>query len=91
MLSERSILLIVLGCIVLIFLYICMSKTRENYGGKVKKIRKIPFNDCVRIINTYLVRCLEDNKYGDPGFCYERFGPRGTAIQECYYSNYHRV
>ena len=71
-------------------LFLCF-KTKEYYGGQIKKIRKIPFNDCARICNTYLQDCIKKYNNTDAGWCYERFGPMGTCVSECYYSNHQRM
>lgn len=86
--TARSILIILV--VVVSVCILSLVGTKEYYGGKVKKITKIPFNDCVRICKTYLSACLEDNKYADPGGCYRRFGTGGTCETECVYSNYQR-
>lgn len=83
-------ILIVLGVVATIFL-LTMVSSKEHYGGKIKNIKKIPYNDCVRIAETYLKACLRDNKYANPGSCYDRFGPDGWMQAECRYSNYQRM
>jgi hypothetical protein len=65
--------------------------TKENYGGKVKKIRRIPFNDCARICEGYKRDCLSKYSGTDAGWCHERFGPQGTCVSECYYSYSQRM
>ncbi len=65
--------------------------SKEYYGGQIKKIRKIPFNDCARICNTYLQDCLSKYQYNDAGWCQQRFGEHGTCVSECYYSNFQRM
>lgn len=77
--------------VVLVLLVCLLYRTQENYGGKVKKIRKIPFNECARICSTYYESCIRDGRGEDAGFCHERFGQNGTCVKECYYSNYHRM
>lgn len=88
--APKNMILLIVGCIVLIALLSFVS-TKEYYGGKIKKIRKIPFNECARICETYRVSCLRDGREEDAGFCNERFGPGGFCVQECYYSNYQRM
>ena len=72
-------------------LFLVFYRPIEKYGGQIKKIRKIPFNECARICSTYYQSCIESSRGEDAGFCYERFGPRGTCESECYYSNYQRM
>lgn len=88
--DTKTLILLILGVLATLYL-LSMVGSKEYYGGKVKNIKKIPFNDCARICNTYLVACLEDNKYANPGACYTRFATGGTCEKECYYSNYQRV
>jgi hypothetical protein len=88
--ENLGLLSIVLLVVAALFLF-SMVGSKEYYGGKIKNIKKIPFNDCARICNTYLEGCLRDNKYANPGACYTRFGPQGTCVSECYYSNYQRM
>lgn len=76
---------------ILLLLLFSFTSTKEYYGGKIKNIRKIPFNDCQRICGTYLVDCLAKYRGTDPAMCYERFGPMGTCVSECYYTQYHRM
>ena len=70
-----------------IFLY--LRKKKEMYGGPVKVITKIPFDRCKNICTQYYKRCMVDFANADPGFCQERF--LGACVNECYYSNYHRI
>ena len=65
------------------------DKKKERFGGDVKAIRKIPFNDCERICEGYYQKCLYDFKDADPSWCEERF--RNACVSECYYSNFHRI
>ncbi len=87
--SGTTLIIIILICLVIGFIYAC--NTKEHYGGKIKNIKKIPFNDAARIAQTYLKKCLEDNKYAEPGLCYNMFGPQGWMVSEAYYSNYQRM
>jgi hypothetical protein len=88
--DDKTLILLVLGVLATLYL-LSMVGSKEYYGGQVKNIKKIPFNDCVRIADTYLKSCLRDNKYANPGACYDRFGPQGWMVSECYYSNYQRM
>jgi hypothetical protein len=82
---------VILSILLLLLLLFSYAGAKEYYGGKIKKIRRIPFNDCVRICGTYLTDCL--SKYGanDAGWCYERFGMQGACVAECAYSSHHRM
>jgi hypothetical protein len=62
---------------------------RERFGGVIKGIRHIPFNDCKRICGTYYDKCVQDNKDADPGWCEEQF--LNACVAECYYTPYHRI
>jgi len=64
-------------------------KPRENYGGPVRNIKKIPFNDCQRICNTYYQGCMQDYASLDSEWCRERFGE--NCVRECYYSSSQRL
>lgn len=77
--------------IIAVVLFWILYRPIEKYGGQIKKIRKIPFNECARICSTYYESCINSSRGEDAGFCYERFGPRGTCILECGYSNYQRL
>jgi hypothetical protein len=90
-LNKVAILIVVILLVLMFSMAGSRSYGRENYGGKIKNIRKIPFNDCQRICDTYLKDCL--SKYGsnDAMWCHERFGQMGTCVSECYYSNYQRL
>ena len=64
-----------------------MIKTRQHV---VSWKNNATFPHCARICNTYLVACLRDNKYANPGACYDRFG-RGSwcprRLRQCRLSN----
>lgn len=83
--------MICLILVVAVILFCILYRPIENYGGQVKKIRKIPFNECARICSTYYESCVRESRGEDAGFCYERFGPNGHCVAECYYSNYQRM
>lgn len=83
---------IAIGIVTILFLLLfSFSSTKEYYGGKIKNIKRIPFNNCERICGTYLQDCLNKYQHNDAGWCHERFGPMGTCVSECYYSNHHRM
>ena len=67
----------------------CLTGSRENYGGPVKKIRQIPFQNCQAICNTYYERCMQD--FGDIAAdqCWRRF--KENCPSECYYSYRQRL
>lgn len=88
--QTAGVILVLFAVIGLLALFVSYG-SRECYGGKIKKIRKIPFNDCVRIAKTYHDACVASSRGEDAGFCDRRFGPNGTMVQECYYSNYQRM
>lgn len=84
--------ILIIGFVTILFLLLfSFTSTKEYYGGQIKKIRKIPFNDCERICKTYLADCLKKYSNTDPGWCHERFGTFGSCVSECYYSNFQRM
>ena len=78
------------GCIILVLLIAIgyfFTKKRENYG-EMRRVVKIPFNDCAGICKQHYQDCL--SRGDDGGWCETRFGDQG-CVAECYYSNYHRL
>jgi hypothetical protein len=77
-------LLVVLVALVVVW----WPKGKERYGGPVKNITHIPFNNCERICSSYYDRCM--NVYGDmdAGVCSNTFN---SCVGECYYSSAHRL
>jgi hypothetical protein len=88
---ETSRVILILVSIILGLYLFSLYGTKEYYGGKIKNIKKIPFNDCVAIAKTYYDACRKSSRGEDAGQCEQRFGPKGTMVQECYYSNYQRM
>lgn len=70
-----------------IYLVLCLTfPKRENYGGIVKNVRKIPMSDCYQRCDIWAANCARDRP-GDEYRCRQM----GEACRaECYYSNSHR-
>ena len=79
--------LIFLGAIVVLWVF--YNQRREGYGGMIKNIKKVPFNDCVRICDTFYQTCMATDGQVDPGKCYARF--KESCPTECVYSSYERL
>lgn len=77
-------IIILVGAIALIM----MKPSREGYGGPVKNITQIPFNNCAKICESYRNRC--EYVYGDidMGLCVNTMN---SCLAECYYSSAHRL
>lgn len=88
---KTTTILILVGVILLALILFSTVGSKEYYGGQIKNVRRIPFNDCARIIEGYRRDCWKKYSGTDAGWCEERFGPTGSAILECYYSNSHRL
>lgn len=81
----------VLGGVVIFLLCWLTTLTtnyREGYGGQVKNIKKIPFNDCVRICKSYRDGCLRQFADTDAMECIKGMD---HCAAECYYSSAHRL
>jgi hypothetical protein len=89
MITTDAIYVICMVVALALFLIFFVTRRKERYGGPVKKVRKIPFNDCKMICESYYNKCVRDFANADPGFCEERF--RQACVSECYYSNYQRM
>ncbi len=63
-----------------------IRRKKEGYGA-MKKISKIPFNDCRRICEGYHRKCVSDFRDADVSFCDKRLN---GCTAECYYTPYHR-
>jgi len=86
-----ELLLIILMVILLVLFIVYLwnkSHTRENFGGPVKNIRRIPKNDCYGICNQYYNNCMAQYQYNDAGECKRRLD---GCISQCNYTDYHRM
>ena len=72
-----------------IVLFVFFTASRKERYGPVKDIKRIPFNDCKNICEGYYQKCVADNRLSDAGWCEAQF--RRACVNECYYSNYHRM
>jgi hypothetical protein len=88
MTTTRNVVVAIVVVLVVVIVYLTRPK-RENFGGVIKKIRHIPFNDCKRICEGYYQKCIVDYKDADPSWCERRF--RQACPSECYYSVYQRM
>ena len=83
---------IILGVVLLIIfsLWFFRSK-RENYGGPVKRIRRIPKGDCYALCGQYYEACMAPHYEGrliDAGMCMRN---RDNCISVCNYSDFQRM
>lgn len=67
---------------------ILWRRRREHFGGVIKGIRTVPFNDGVSICKQYRDKCYQDFRDADPHFCNTRYN---NCVSELYYSNFHRI
>lgn len=65
------------------------SDYTEDYGGPIKNIKRIPFNNCSLICNGYYKKCLDEYGGNDAGWCAEQFSD--ACVAECKYTDYHRL
>jgi hypothetical protein len=65
------------------------SNYAENYGGPIKNIKRIPFNNCQLICNGYYKKCMDEYGGNDAGWCAEQFSD--ACVGECKYTDYHRL
>jgi hypothetical protein len=56
----------------------------ENYGGPIRKVRKIPMSDCYNMCDRWVKRCALWDPYGESDQC-QRSGE--SCRLECQYSN----
>jgi hypothetical protein len=88
---------ILVGLLIIFGLIMFLSTTvinlnncfKEGYGGPIKNIKNIPFNDCERICDTYYQGCMKDYGDLDANWCHQRF--KENCVMECYYTPYHRM
>jgi hypothetical protein len=88
-LSEGLNVYIILGIVIIVIL-ISMKmwnvKHRENYGGPVKRIHRIPLNTCYDICKQHYDVCMAQYQYIDAGNCSTRYE---ACKNICRYSDYH--
>ena len=75
--------------IIAIVLTIVTKNKRENYGGPVKKIRRIPRTECHNICEQYYRDCM--SKYGHIDAMYCQNTIYTNCIRNCDYTDYHRM
>lgn len=69
-------------------LLILNNKRIEGYGGPVKRIRRIPKNDCYGICKQYYNDCMRMYSHIDSNFCLTKLN---NCIKSCYYSDFQRL
>jgi hypothetical protein len=75
--------------LVLVLILMCLDKThRDHYGGPVKVIKKVPFNNGVNIAQQYYKDCM--SRYGgyDSDYCRKMYN---SKLLEVYYSSFQRM
>lgn len=81
-------LIIVAGLVLLSYYYYDRQiKSKENYGGPIKNVRKIPITTCYKICDNWAYHCERDRP-GNYGGCATQ---RNACRSECYYSNSQRM
>ena len=94
MATDQSTILCVIGVFIAIFFVAYswnMQNRCEKYGGPVKKLRRIPKEDCYAICGQYYNHCMApyyQGRYIDAGACQRR---RNNCIAVCNYSDFHRL
>jgi hypothetical protein len=64
------------------------SNSRENYGGPVKKIQRIPLSTCYGLCQQYYDGCMAQYQYIDADDCERRYK---SCLNVCRYSDYQRM
>ena len=64
------------------------SGTRENYGGAIKRIQRIPKNTCYSLCDQYYGRCMQEFQYVDAGSCKVR---HSNCMATCRYTDFQRL
>lgn len=64
------------------------SSHRENYGGPVKKIQRIPLTTCYGLCEQYYTGCMAQYQYIDADDCERRYK---SCLNVCRYSDYQRM
>lgn len=81
---------VILAIVVIIVLMVVFfpKNSRENYGGPIKRIRRIPRTTCHNICGQYFNNCMAQYKYTDAGLCDRRYW---NCIAQCDYTDFHRL
>lgn len=86
----NAVYLVVFVLVIALFIWVLIPcSSVEGYGGPVKNIKHIPFNDCKRICEGYYQRCMEELG-PDGAYACQRLYTEG-CLPECYYSHSHRL
>lgn len=76
------IIVVVIGVILL-----CKPKI-EGYGGPLKRIHRIPKNQCYALCGQTYRRCMEENQYINAGTCDSLYK---NCVAVCNYSDFQRL
>jgi len=79
---------IVILLLIAFWVYWKNAKIRENYGGPIKKIRRIPKNTCYDICGQYYRDCMSRSWSTDAGLCDNRYR---NCVAQCNYTDFHRL
>lgn len=81
---------VVVGTIIIVFLLFLLMKanTKENYGGPVKRIHRIPLNTCYDTCQQYYSNCMAQYQYIDATDCSRRYE---NCMSVCRYSDFQRL
>jgi hypothetical protein len=89
--GQTTLCLVVLIVIFLVCAWSSREYFRENYGGPIKRLRRIPKNDCYRICGQHYTACMAPYYQGrlvDAEMCQRR---RDNCISVCNYSDFQRL
>jgi hypothetical protein len=62
----------------------------EGFGEKIKVIRSIPMNNCLKICDQYFNHCMHAARYSS-GAAHACGRIKDSCNSECYYSYYQRL
>ena len=81
-------LIIIAILLLLCLVYFNTNNIRENYGGAVKKIQRIPKTTCYNICEQYYRSCMNSYAHVNAYGCATSLH---NCKMECNYSDFHRM
>ena len=85
---QMEVAWIVIAVAIVVFLILMCSSKKEEYGGPVKRIQRIPKNACYGICGQHFNRCTAEFSHINADWCSKKYY---ACRNVCNYSDYQRL